>query len=383
MLKTILLSLIFCGINLADGDSLKVMTYNLEGMKPGTEPEVRIIHIINKLIEIDPDIIGLQEINESLNGGGADNQAKVIADSLSAYFGIPYHYYIQFTHLSWNNQFREFIGIITKYPVEETGFYQLVAGAFPRKVVWNKINTPLGKVNFFNTHLSFNSASVRTIQVQQIILYIESIEPNHQAIGTILTGDFNDEASAQSIQQLINTGTDTFYVRTYIYVNPGSPGYTVPSNAPTSKIDYVFLKNTANIEPFESAVVMDQPYNGNNYCSDHLGVLTYFRDGVLNVDSESSVYPYEFKLFQNHPNPFNPETMIEYTISSSGTNGKNFVQLRVYDTLGSEIATLVNENKEVGNYKVMFDGSSFPTGIYYYRLIAGTYSETRKMILLK
>ncbi|MBT8379443.1 MAG: hypothetical protein KJN64_09445, partial [Ignavibacteria bacterium] len=144
--------------------------------------------------------------------------------------------------------------------MEETGFYQLVAGVFPRKVVWNKIITPLGIVNFFNTHLSFNSASVRTTQVQQIISYIESIELSHPAIGTILTGDFNDVASAQSIQQLINTATNTFYVRTYVYVNPSSPGYTVPSNSPTSKIDYVFLKNTATIVPFESSVVMNQPY---------------------------------------------------------------------------------------------------------------------------
>ncbi len=101
-----------------------------------------------------------------------------------------------------------------------------------------------------------------------------------------------------------------------MYVNPGSPGNTFPSNAPTSKIDYVFLKNTASIAPFESAVVMNQPYNGTNYCSDHLGVLTSFRVGVLDVDDESSVYPEDFKLFQNYPNPFNPETKIRFTYST-------------------------------------------------------------------
>jgi len=302
MLRIILIFILSCGTLLAAGDSLKVMTYNILGMKPGTEPHVRIVHIIDKLIEIDPDIIGLQEINESINGSGADNQAKVIADSLSSYFGIPYYFYNQQTHLSWNNQFREFIGIITKYPVEETGFFQLVTGVFPRKVVWNKINTPIGTVNIFNTHLSFNSASVRTIQVQQIISYIESIEPNNPAVASILTGDFNDPPGAASIQQLTNTGTDTYYVSTYAYVNPGSPGYTMPSNAPTSKIDYLFLKNTANIAPFESAVVMNQPYNGTSYCSDHLGVLTYFRDGVLPVEDESSPYPDGYNLFQNYPN---------------------------------------------------------------------------------
>ena len=139
---------------------------------------------------------------------------------------------------------------------------------------------------------------MRIQQVQQIISYIERIESNHPAIASILTGDFNDEAGAQSVQQLINTGTDTFYVRTYVYVNPGSPGNTVPSNAPTSKIDYVFLKNTASIAPFKSAVVMNQPYNGTSYCSDHLGVLTTFRAGVLDVDDESLVFLMDLNYFK-------------------------------------------------------------------------------------
>jgi endonuclease/exonuclease/phosphatase family metal-dependent hydrolase len=99
------------------------MTYNLQGMKPGTDPETRLINIIEKLKVIDPDIIGLQEINESLNGGGNDNQAKRIADSLSAFFGVEYHYFISFTHLSWNNQFREFVGIISKFLLKKKDSY--------------------------------------------------------------------------------------------------------------------------------------------------------------------------------------------------------------------------------------------------------------------
>ncbi len=383
MLRTFLIFILSCATLLAAGDSLKVMTYNLLGMKPGTEPEVRIVHIIDKLIEIDPDIIGMQEINESINGSGADNQAKVIADSLSAYFGIAYYYYNQQTHLSWNNQFREFIGIITKHPVEETGFFQLVTGVFPRKVVWNKINTPLGTVNFFNTHLSFNSASVRTVQIQQIISYIESIEPNHPAIASILTGDFNDPPNAASVQQLTNTGTDTFYVSTYAFINPGSPGFTMPSNTPNIKIDYVFLKSNTVIVPFESSVVMNQPYNGSSYCSDHLGVLTSFRDGVLDADDESSVYPNEFKLFQNYPNPFNPVTKIRFTIPQNERRETQDVSLKVYDSLGNEIVTLANEEKPAGIYEVEFRGNSLPSGIYFYRLQAGDYTATKKLILMK
>jgi endonuclease/exonuclease/phosphatase family metal-dependent hydrolase len=352
-------------------------------MKPGTSPEVRIIHIIDKIIEIDPDIIGLQEINESLSGGIADNQAKVIADSLSAYFGINYNYYYIFTHLSWDNQFREYVGIITKYNVEEEGFFQLVQGTFPRKVVWNKINTPLGIVNFFNTHLSFNSSSVRTVQVGQIISYIEDTEVNHPSIASILTGDFNDEPTAASIQLLTNTDSDTFYVDSYNYVNPGSLGYTMPSVAPTRRIDYVFIKSTGSLVPFESNVVMNQPYSENNYCSDHLGLLTLFDTGVLGIDEGSSIYPEELKLFQNYPNPFNPTTRIKFSIPNLASDFSLSTTLKVYDITGEKITTLINKRLSSGNYEVSFNARNISSGMYIYKIEAGEYSDVKKMILLR
>ena len=382
MMKTIILILLAAGISFG-ADTLNVLSYNIQGMKPGTSPEVRIIHIIDKLIQIDPDIIGLQEINESLNGGGADNQAKVIADSLSAFFGITYNYYTEFTHLSWSNQFREFIGIITKFEVMEEGFFQLVTGAFPRKVVWNKINTPIGSIPFFHTHLSFNSSSVRTVQVGQIISYIKNTEATHPAIASILTGDFNDEPNAASIQLLTNSGTDTFYVDSYNYVNPGSPGYTMPSDAPEKRIDYVFTKNTGSLVPFVSEIVMNQPFSGNNYCSDHLGVLTLFDAGILGIDEGNSILPGELKLFQNYPNPFNPITKIKFSVPPAIARLHLNTSLKIYDILGVEVATLINEPRFAGNYEVSFDGTNLSSGIYLYKIQAGEYTDVKKMILLR
>lgn len=75
------------------------MTYNIQGMKPGTDPDTRLIHIIEKLKELNPDILGIQEINETLTDTST-NQARIIADSLSAHFGIEYYYHYSFTHLS-------------------------------------------------------------------------------------------------------------------------------------------------------------------------------------------------------------------------------------------------------------------------------------------
>jgi hypothetical protein len=92
-----------------------------------------------------------------------------------------------------------------------------------------------------------------------------------------------------------------------------------------------------------------------------------------------------FQLNQNYPNPFNPVTKIQFTIPSgtlSGVEGSR-VQLKVYDIIGNEVATLVDEYKPVGSYEVEFDASKFTSGVYFYRLQAVSFVETKKMVLLR
>jgi len=86
----------------------------------------------------------------------------------------------------------------------------------------------------------------------------------------------------------------------------------------------------------------------------------------------------EYELSQNYPNPFNPSSTISYQIPEL-----SFVTLKVYDVLGSEIITLVNEEKVVGSYEIEFDATLLPSGIYFYRLQAGSFVETKKMVLMK
>jgi hypothetical protein len=86
----------------------------------------------------------------------------------------------------------------------------------------------------------------------------------------------------------------------------------------------------------------------------------------------------EFQLSQNYPNPFNPTTSLQYIIGS-----RQFVTLKVYNLLGKEIATLVNEEKPAGEYEVEFNGIEVPSGIYFYELKAGSFTQTKKMILMK
>jgi hypothetical protein len=94
--------------------------------------------------------------------------------------------------------------------------------------------------------------------------------------------------------------------------------------------------------------------------------------------SNPSATPVEFALKQNYPNPFNPSTTIEYAIPH-----QSFVTLKIFDMLGREVTTLVEQMKDAGTYLVSWNASAMPTGVYFYRLQAGSTTQTRKLILMK
>jgi Secretion system C-terminal sorting domain len=103
--------------------------------------------------------------------------------------------------------------------------------------------------------------------------------------------------------------------------------------------------------------------------------------GLINGDNPSAeidLSPKEYTLNQNYPNPFNPTTNIEYTIPKDGN-----VNLKVYDIEGREVATLVDKYQNAGSYITMWDASNFSSGVYFYRIISGSYVETKRMVLKK
>ena len=102
------------------------------------------------------------------------------------------------------------------------------------------------------------------------------------------------------------------------------------------------------------------------------------RDVALSISPVAGVTPVEYSLSQNYPNPFNPYTQIDFSIKKAGK-----VSLKVYDMLGREVATLVNDNMQAGTYKAKFDGAQLASGIYMYRIIAEDYTAIKKMVLLK
>ena len=99
---------------------------------------------------------------------------------------------------------------------------------------------------------------------------------------------------------------------------------------------------------------------------------------LTDVQNHITTTPTEFSLSQNFPNPFNPITRLKYSISKSSQ-----VTLKIFNTLGQEIETLFSEEKPVGSYEVNWNAANFPSGVYFYRLQAGSFVETKKMLLLK
>ncbi len=157
-----------------------------------------------------------------------------------------------------------------------------------------------------------------------------------------------------------------------------------------SQIGFVYSADLSNYTNFDSAALdlkLDL-VDGSNYKSEitwepAVGIGKFVGKLVpVSVVSEGNDLPVEYKLFDNYPNPFNPSTKIRYSIPS-GTSTTNFVQLKIYDILGRQVAILVNETKAPGNYEVTFDAKNLSSGVYFYMLKAGNFVQTKKMILIR
>ena len=108
------------------------------------------------------------------------------------------------------------------------------------------------------------------------------------------------------------------------------------------------------------------------------GYFAGYSSIITNIDDNKESIPKKFELSQNYPNPFNPATTIKYSIPKT-----SFVKLKIYDILGREVATLVNEEKTAGNFEVSFNAANLSSGVYFYRIQAGSFVATKKLLLLK
>ena len=147
-----------------------------------------------------------------------------------------------------------------------------------------------------------------------------------------------------------------------------------------------FSKETVTIELIEAteeasaSFTFDINRNAPISKKDTIDFMITSSDGIMMTKSFIFSYtgPKEFKLEQNFPNPFNPTTKIQYQLPQDAR-----VTLKVYDILGSEVATLVNEEQEAGYKEVQFNGNNIASGMYVYRLQAGDFISTKKMLMVK
>ena len=164
----------------------------------------------------------------------------------------------------------------------------------------------------------------------------------------------------------------------------------------SSLIDFGIDSNSINLDPlivdttsFDFSVSFSSPavnsgtnaystefdfYNNIRPNKPTIGAIEYLNATAVDTEQISL----DFILFQNFPNPFNPSTSIEYTLPSS-----EFVTVKVHDILGNEVATLVNKQKQAGTYRINFDSNNLASGIYIYKIQAGSFTQVKKMILLK
>ena len=179
------------------------------------------------------------------------------------------------------------------------------------------------------------------------------------------------------IEQNVSYGLFTFDINSnnYAYIKNDS---LFVGNLITEERIYKMDLGSFNIKDVKP--VIDSPY-----------VYLHQIDIVTDVENKESELPEKFSLFQNYPNPYNPSTIIKYSLSVEDVNfaftSKIFVTLKVYDILGKEVVTLVNEEQQYGEYEIAFDATSInqhlSSGVYYYQLRAGNFVQSKKMMLLK
>jgi hypothetical protein len=129
----------------------------------------------------------------------------------------------------------------------------------------------------------------------------------------------------------------------------------------------------------------------NLWCPNQTSLVGCVIDGIIYGDTSlpvgiiqiSSNLPEQYSLSQNYPNPFNPTTKIKFEIPSNVKSETSNVKIIIYDILGKEVATLVNDRLQPGTYEVEFDGSNYPSGVYFYKLITNSFNQTKRMVLIK
>jgi len=233
--------------------------------------------------------------------------------------------------------------------------------------VCDSINSQQGRGNFLNNVANVNSNSLRYAFDSCARLYV----PQLRVISLATPGN------GQSTPDLRRSDHARFWDANYkaLMLTDGAnfrnPNYH-SANDTLGSINFTFMTNT--LKATIAAIASLSGIQHSTY-----SVSGYFNPNSIN--QISSEIPAEFRLRQNYPNPFNPDTKIRFEIPATGKN--NFVSIKIYDVTGREVSTLVDDNFSAGIYEADWDGAGYSSGVYFYKLVSGGYSEIKKMMLVK
>lgn len=250
-------------------------------------------------------------------------------------------------------------------------FRFLAPGVYIRNILWKTTNSGS------NWNIMYDSIGSLSNNIMQFV---------NENIGfKISNTGFN------GYYKTTNSGTNWFNVPLAIYPSSGTLKFINQNTgwiSGTSSNNRILLKTTNGgeswiyqINEYGSSIRSIYAFDENNawFCGNYNSIYkTTDGGGIIGIEPISNSLPNHFSLSQNYPNPFNPTTIINYQLSASSN-----VSLKIYDITGKEISVLVNQKQTSGYYNVKFDGSNFPSGVYFYKITAEDFSETKKMILIK
>jgi hypothetical protein len=154
---------------------------------------------------------------------------------------------------------------------------------------------------------------------------------------------------------------------------PGSQGTSVSTAAGTFSYVFTYKRDNVMVDSMMYTIAFLQNDDSKEVLNSALGY-----NSVTGINFDPGKLPVSFELAQNYPNPFNPSTTIKFAMPEDGT-----INLTVYDILGSEVKTLVDGYHKAGSYSIYFSGDELASGIYYYKLSTDTFTDTKKMVLIK
>ncbi|MBT8387877.1 MAG: T9SS type A sorting domain-containing protein [Ignavibacteria bacterium] len=208
-----------------------------------------------------------------------------------------------------------------------------------------------------NFDITFDIEIVNISAVEQVVFIVRTINDLPAGLGWTSSLCFGELCFASNVDSVATTPPNP--------EPPLQPGDTLHASA------HVFIQNNIG-----TAHVQVQIGTFRNPGVRTIIDYTATTDPTVTVEDEFNLNSYELK--QNFPNPFNPSTQINYNVAESG-----FVNLKVFNILGMEVATLINEYKPAGSYQVRFDSNDLSSGVYIYNLSVNDFTKTRKMILEK